>query len=472
MSKKVVLLTVLSLLVAALAPLGVHAASATGQAWSTSITYYTPSETGGTLLIRYFPEGSGTSIDANPITLAPHKAGSLYIGAVSGMTSTFQGAAVLESDVPVIAAAVNIAGDAAGYPRPLYSGFDPAQASDNFLIPTVLFEAFGTNSLLSIQNVESTSINAILRVFAPGNPTAVFEQTYGIPAGSAKLVPAADMGLPSGFSGSATVEGVDGARVVAAAQETDNAARSAKAFEGLAADAGATEIYMASMMCQAFGGQTSYYAIQNAGGAAANVEIDFYGTDGTLLDTATGISIGIGNKVSANPCSYIASGVAGSAVIRSTNLVPLVAMGKIAGGGLSATAFLGQSQGYQKVAAPYIRWKANPAAGERAYVAVMNVGGSEATSVVVNYYDNTGSLAASHPLASVTSPIPPFIKKNSTPASAGALDADGDFGVDPYGGAIEVVSDQPVIVVVRVARAVTLPGYTLLAEDYNGVSVP
>ena len=470
MSKKVVLLTVLSLLVAALAPLAAHAQSATSQTWSTSITYYTPSDTGGTLVISYYPEGSSTSIDADPIVLSPHKAGSLYIGSVPGMTSTFQGGAVLLADVPVVAAAVNIAGDAAGYPRPLYSGFDPAQSSANFLIPTVLFEAFGTNSLVSIQNVESFAIDATLRVFAPGNPVAVFEQVYAIPAQSAELVPAADMGLVSGFSGSATVEATG--RVVAAAQETDNNARSAKAFEGLAADAGSANIFMASMMCQAFGGQTSYYAIQNAGGSDANVEIDFYGTDGSLLDTATGITIGVGNKVSANPCSYVASGTAGSAVIRSTNAMPLVAVGKIAGGGLSATAFLGQSEGFLKVAAPYIRWKADPTTGERAYVAVMNVGGADATDVVVNYYDNTGSLAASHTLATGADPMPQFIKANSNPATAGALDGSGNFGVNPYGGAIEVVSDQPVIVVVRVARAVTLPGYTLLAEDYNGVSVP
>jgi hypothetical protein len=425
-------------------------------------------------MISYFPEGSGTSIDADPIVLSPHKAGSLYIGNVPGMTSTFQGGAVLLSDVPVIAAAVNIAGDAAGYPRPLYSGFEPAQASAEFLIPTVLFEAYGTNSLVSIQNVESTAIDATLRVFATGSAVPAFESTYNIPAQSAKLVAASDMGLASGFSGSATVSATG--NVVAAAQETDNNARGAKAFEGVAADGGATSIFMASMMCQAFAGNTSYYAIQNAGGSEANVEIDFYNTAGSLLYTATGLTIGVGNKLSANPCDFTGAapalqGVSGSAVIRSTNGMPLIAMGKIAGGGLSPTAFLGQSVGYTKVAAPYIRWKANPAAGERAYVAVMNVGGVNATSVMVNYYDNQGNLAGSHNLTA-SEPLQPFIKKNSDPAAAGALDVNGDFGVDPYGGAIEVVSDQPVIVVVRIARSVTLPGYSLLAEDYNGVSVP
>ncbi len=471
MSKKVLILTVLSLLVATLAPLGVHAQSATSQTWSTSITYYTPSETAGTLLISYFPEGSSTSIDSDPIVLSPHKAGSLYIGNVPGMTSTFQGGAVLLSDVPIVATAVNIAGDPAGYPRPLYSGFDPTQASADFLIPTVLFEAFNTNTLLSIQNVETFSIAATLSVYAAGSGTPAFEDTYTIPAQSAKLVPAAVMGLPSGFSGSATVHSDDG-RVVAAAQETDNVSRSAKAFEGLAADAGAEQIFMASMACLAYTGQTSNYAIQNAGGADATVEIDFYDTAGSLLATATGITIGIGNKVSVSPCSYIAAGLAGSAVIRSTNSQPLVAMGKIAGGGLSPTAFLGQSQGFLKVAAPYIRWKADPTTGERANVAIMNVGGGDATNVVVNYYDAAGALAGSEILATGSAPLPMFIKANSNPATAGALDVYGNFGVDPYGGAIEVVSDQPVVVVVRVAKNVSFAGYTKFAEDYNGASVP
>jgi hypothetical protein len=481
MSRKkfVLIASMVLLLVASLIPVAVHAQSATAQAWSTAITYYTPSDTGGTLQIRYFQEGSATSIDAAPIVLSPHKAGSLFIGAVPGMTSTFKGGAVLEADVPIVATAVNIAGDAASYPRPLYSGFDPSQASPDFLIPTVLFERFNTNSLVSIQNVESTSINATLRVYAAGSATPAFEDTYAIPAQSAKLIAASDMGLATGFTGSGTIEATG--RVVAAAQETDNSGRGAAAFEGLAADAGATELYMASMQCRAFAGNTSYYAIQNAGTAeppvAATVEIDFYDKTGALLHTATGLSIDQGNKISENPCKYTGSapaleGVSGSAVIRSTNGQPLIAVGKIAGGGLSPTAFLGQSQGFNKSAAPYIRWKANPAAGERAYIAVMNVGTGDATDVQVKYYDNQANLAATHVLATGASPLPRFIKANTNPAAAGALDGNGDFGVNPYGGAIEISSDQPVVVVVRIAKTVSFPGYTMLAEDYNGVQVP
>ena len=463
------------LLVGSLGLVGVSAQSATNAVWSTSITYYTPSDTGGTLQISYYPEGGGSRIDAAPITLAPHKAGSLFIGAVSGMTNTFSGSAVLSADVPVVATAVNLAGN--DYPRPLYSGFDASQASDTFFIASVLYRKFGSTSLLSIQNIGQASVNATLSVYAAGATTPAFQHTYNIPAQAAELVPAGDMGLSAGFTGSAVVS-APGGSVVAVAQETDDAGRGAKAFEGVAGDGGGDTLFMASMMCRAFGGQTSYYAIQNVGSpGTANVEIDFYDKDGAKVYTATGLSIGPGNKISENPCKYTSNaaaleGISGSAVIRSTNGMPLVAIGKVSGAGGTPTAFLGQTAGDTKVAAPYIRWKANPTQGERAFVAIMNVGSGNATSVVARYYNNQGVLAATHTLATSGDPLPRFIKVNTNPSSGNALDGNGDFGVNPYGGAIEIESDQPVVVVVRVSKTVSYGSTTKFAEDYNAISVP
>ena len=193
MLRKVMSVSVVVLLLAGvLAPLGGYAQSATSEAWSTAITYYTPSDTGGTLQISYYAEGSSSPINADPITLAAHKAGSLFIGNVSGVGSTFSGGAVLSADVPIVATAVNIAGTS-NFPRPLYSGFDPSQASTDFFIPTVLYQRFDTTSLVSIQNIESSSIQATLSVYAAGASTPSFEQTYTIQGQSAKVVPAGDM---------------------------------------------------------------------------------------------------------------------------------------------------------------------------------------------------------------------------------------------------------------------------------------
>jgi hypothetical protein len=315
---------------------------------------------------------------------------------------------------------------------------------------------------------------ATLKVFATGSTMPAFQETYPVEAQSSKIVTASDMAgdLGIGFSGSAKVEAPGGA-VVASAQETEDAGRAAKAFEGLASDAGATTIYMASMMCEAFGAgvQTSYYAIQNVGSGQANVDIEFYNKQGQLVYTATGLSIGQDNKISENPCKYVSSepalqGIVGSAVIKSTNSVPLIAMGKVKGASLTETAFVGQSAGGFKVAAPYIRWKSDPAQGERSYIAVMNVGGAAASDVKVHYYDTSG-FRVTHDLTPGTDTLGRFIKANSNWSTASG--GNTDFGVNPYGGAIEVESDQPVIVVVRVQKDA---GGVVLGEDYNGLVVP
>ncbi|HSJ54649.1 MAG TPA: hypothetical protein VLC52_12995, partial [Anaerolineae bacterium] len=430
------------------------------------------------LWIHYYAEGSSTPVTADPIVLLGHKAGSLFIGNVTGISDPFKGGAVLESDVPVIATAVNIAqtGPDTNYARPLYTAFDPSLASADFFVPTVLYQKFGfTTSTIGIQNVGDVAVNATLSVYAAGSATAAFQQTYAIQPQSSKIVTAADMAaaLGVGFTGSAVISAPGGA-VVASAQETADAGRAAKAFEGLPSNAGATTIYMASMMCQAFGTgqQTSFYAVQNVGGSQASVEIDFYNTAGALVYTATGLSIPAGNKISANPCQYVAQdgdlqGVVGSAVIRSTNGVPLIAMGKVSGASLTETAFVGQSAGGLKVAAPYIRWKTDPALGERSYVAIMNVGAAAATNVIVRYYNASGAVAATHDLTPGTDTIGQFIKANTNWQTASG--ANTDFGVNPFGGAIEVESDQPVIVIVRVQKSV---GADVLAEDYNGMMVP
>ncbi len=441
--------------------------------WSTSITYYTPSDTEGKLQIEYYAEGSDTPIKADSITMAPHKAGSLYIGNVPGITDSFSGGAVLSADVPIVATAVNIGGKS--YPRALYSGFDPSLASKDFFIPTVLYQKFNTTSLVSIQNIESTSIEATLKVYPVGSSTPAFEHTYSIPAQSAKLISTGDMGLAAGFTGSAVVTA--NGKVVAAVQENSTNGPDAKAFEGVASNAGASTLYMASMACRAYGAQqqTSYYAIQNVGTTTATVEIDFYSTDGTKLYTASGINIGPNSKASVNPCQYVAAssnleGQAGSAVIRSTNSQPLIAIGKMNSSKMTATAFLGETSGSKNVAAAYIRWMSDATKGERANVAIMNVGTEAAKDIKVIYYDNQGHAAATHTLAAASSPLGRYIKVNTNPEAASALDTDGNFGVNPYGGAIEVRSDQPVVVVVRLSKVVSFsPGK--FTEDYNGTSV-
>lgn len=478
MNKRSMLLVVL-LVVALVIPTSVvQAQSATNQTWMSSITYYTPSSSGGELTISFYSEGSATPITLPPITLNPHAAGSLYVGGVTELGTTFSGTAVLTSDVYVIATAVQFAvsPETNNYGRLLYSGFTPSEAASTFYIPTVLNAKFGSTSLIAIQNTASSAITANVKFYAVGSTTPTVEKNYDIPTQSNAILPcnnASKVGLPAGFNGSAVITAAAG-QVVASVQETDDNGRGAYAFEGVAS--GANTIYMATMLCNAFGGQNSYYAIQNASTSAANVTINFYDTAGSLVGQLPSTALGAGNKMSVNPCDYVAAGISGSAVINSTG-APVIAIGKVKAPNGMATAFVGQGAGSTKIAAPYIRWAATPTSEWRTYVAVMNVGTGAATNIVAKYYDGNGTLKASKTLATAGSPLAQYIKTNTDASTAGALQPDGTFGLPttgvPAGGSIEIESDQPLVVVVRAQKDVTgLGATTRFAEDYNGVSIP
>jgi hypothetical protein len=471
MKKTTIIITILAIVVGFTVPGSTAMAqSATAQSWSSSITYYTPSDTAGTLWVNYY-QPSGAVIEAGPFDLAPHKAGSLFIGATA-VPDGFIGSAVLSANVPIVATYVQFAaGEAASqYGRMLYNAFSAVDAGTPFYIPTVLYQEFNTTSLVGIQNIESDEITVNLKFYVVGSTTPVVDINRDINAYSSYVFGPADVGLSPGFNGSLVITGTG--RVVASAQETFDVGRAAYAFEGVAGGSNAT--YMPSAMCN-YGPswQTSYYAIQNAGTGDANVTIEYYDTAGNLVKTMPSTVISEGGKLSRNACQDEALvNALGSAVIKSTG-AEIIAIGKILANNGLLTAFVGESEGYTNIAAPYIRWSANPSLEWRSYIAIMNVGDGNATNITARYYDANGTLQATHVIATSANPLERFIKRNTTPESANALDANGNFGINPFGGAVEITSDQPVVVVVRLARNVNLDGgaTTQFGEDYNGINI-
>lgn len=481
MSRKFRLLLVAAVMIAALVlPTAAFAQSATNTPWSSSITYYTPSTTGGTLVISFYAENSGTNIDVPAITLAPHKAGTLVVGGVSGLADGFKGSAVLSSDVYVVATAVQYGAgtEANNYGRMLYSGFSTQDAAPQVYIATVLQHS-GSTSTVAVQNTESFDANVHVALYAVGNPTPANQFDITVPASSDAILGggtnAHNLFPGTTFNGSLVLTGSQvgspstPAKLVASSQETQDAGRAAYAFEGVAA--GASDIYMASALCNTTAtSQTSFYAIQNTSlTTATNVTITYY-------DSATGANLGqtaaqpivAGGKISVNPCAVAAmTGKSGSAVIHSS-ATNIIAIGKVVASNGMVTAFVGASAGATHVAAPYVRWAADPTAEWSSYIAVMNVGANAANNITVSFYDSTGTLKASQNLAA-GGPVGQFVKKSTNPLAAGAL-TNGSFGVG--GGSIEITSDQPVVVVVRATKNVNLGSTTQFAEDYNGVSVP
>jgi hypothetical protein len=482
MRRKLFVFVVLALLLLAVPASTALAQGATDQTWTSSITYYTPSSTGGTLQVDYYAN-DGTKYSASPITLAGHKAGSLLIGNVSTVPDGFAGSAVLSSEVPIVATNVQFAaGTAAGsYGRLLYSGFSEAEAADKFYVPTVLYNVSAkVTSRIGVQNVETFEISAHLAFYPLGSTSPSATKDVNIPAQASYIFWPTDIPLGSTFNGAMVVTatkkddaGTPG-RVVAASEETSNVGPQAYAFEGSAA--GATKIYMASMMCKSGSAQQiSYYAVQNIGDVQANVSITAYDTAGNVLvGPTTPTPIAAGAKKSFDPCALgVAQGKLGSAVIESDG-APIIAIGKISASNGLLTAFVGAAQGSTNVAAPYVRWAADPTKDFRSYIAIMNVGAAAATNVQVKYYDGNGNLAGTDNLTSAArgGSLGKLIKRSTDATLAGALNTTyGDFGFHPAGGAIEVTSDQPVVVVVRLARTVSLGTVTQLGEDYNGTPI-
>jgi hypothetical protein len=480
MQRKVLYVAVaLALLAALIVPvLPAAAQSATSQTWTSSITYYTPDAAGGQLWVDYYYEESTQATSFGPINMGGHKAGSLYIGD-AGVPSDFTGgSAVMRATVPVIATYVQyaVSPETGNYGRLLYTGFSSTDAASTFYVPTFLYQNAGFTSLMSVQNVEATTNPVHVKVYAPGSTTASGSKDVSLPPYAATILSPSDLGLAAGFTGSVVIT-ADGGKVVASSQETQDAGRGAYSFEGSAGGAGT--IYMASMLCQYNSGgtsSTSYFAIQNTStSATANVSIQYYNTSGTpLLATPYATTIAAGNKKSIDPCATGAgAGAIGSAVITSTG-ANVIAMGKIVSSTGLRTAFVGASAGATKVAAPYVRWAANPAAGFRSYIAVMNVGSAAASNVVATYYDANGTAVGTHTIATAGDPLNQYIKRNTNPSMGAdpATDGNGNFGMSPFGGAVEITSDQPIVVVVRVQQNVSLGATTVLGEDYNGLAVP
>jgi hypothetical protein len=380
--------------------------------------------------------------------------------------------------VPIVATYVQFAAGAEvnNYGRMLYNAFKPGNAGSTFYVPTVLNQQFGFTSRVGVQNIESFKITATLKFFEVGETTPTVETSEDIDPFASYVFSPGDVGLPTPFNGSLVVTAVKqgdpgtNALVVASSEETQDSGRGAYAFEGTSS--AANKVFMPSMLSLYQNLYTSFYAIQASGGQA-QVVIKYYDTAGNLLKTTPQFTVNNGAKVSHDPVGDgVAVGKIGSAVIESTG-APILVVAKINGDNGMRTAFPGEALGSKKVAAPYIRWADDPNADWRAFVAVMNVDTVNATNIVARYYDASGNMVGSETLTNAAhgGPLPPSIKRNTNPESANALDGSGNFGINPFGGAVEIESDVNVLVVVRLQKNVSLGSTTIFGEDYNGVDV-
>lgn len=497
------LMVALLLLVVVFASAGSAEASARDATWTVSVTYQNVGDAPASLILNFFAEGDSTPIFFDPLnggTLAPGGSRSFWIGNVSAVSPGFNGNAVISSDQPLSSTVVQFSNDPGFRMRLLYYGFQAQDASDQFLVPTVLLNKFSRTTVFSIQNTEDEAINATIRFYdadAGGNLASTI--THAIPRNSSKFIEMdapADTGLGSTsvFNGSAIITAVKqaggDANIVAAANEYYTNSNLAASFEGVPISKASNEINMATGVCERYGLDT-FYAVSNSGLTGnATVTVSYNNTNGTPKAVDGPYTIGPGEKKSIRTCDPSdgtnMSNFTGSAVVTSTGN-PIVVMGKAqnslnAGGPATAdlfTAFLGEPVGYSEMSFSFVRWAndaqfndpSNNGGKQRAYLAVQNL---EPTSVVIDakYYDKNGNIVGTHQLT-----IPAASKANTNASTAGALSGagmvPGAFGYytdNTSGGGVilQAAAANPTAKFIAINR-VQHPG---AGEDVNALPVP
>ena len=444
--------------------------------FTTAVTYQNVGSAEATIVFNFYPEMNAAPITVNK-TLAAGAGSSLFMGNIDGLPQNFTGSGVLSSDGPIVATLVQIPTSTTVKNRPLSNGF--SQGATDVRIPSVLKNRFNQTSRFSVQNADSSAIDIKIQFYDVANPSTPIDipVTTNVPVGAAKVFDAGTLSqLGTVFNGSAVVTAVKTgtttpANIVASAMELSTNGNGASAFEGTST--GAVKVYMASALCNAFGGQTSFYAVQNTGGALTEVTVTYSNGETDKK------SIEPGAKQSFNSCTPAANdGLSGSATITADQ--PLVVLGKVSGNGLS-TAFLGSGSGSQKVALPYVRWasndKFNNNGRQRAYVSVQNVGGATVDGVKVMYLNKNGEVVGSQTLDGIADGS----KKNSNPSQASVatghtqneLNEFGTPDANPgggFGGAV-IVEGPAGSQLVAVVRIVSADGAGIVGEDYNGIPI-
>jgi hypothetical protein len=476
-----------------------QAQGARGASWVVSVTYANVGTAATDVQVNFYEEGSGTAITFDPLdggTLGAGAGRSFFIGKVGGIDTGFRGSAVMASSQPLVATVVQFSQDAGFKMRLLSNGFQGAQSSDTFLLATTLAGTFSRTTVFSVQNTEAEEVTATIEFFGEDGSSAG-DIDYDIPAYSTKYIEmdkTADTGLASAtFNGSAKVtavlksDGTTAANVVAGISELYTNRNVAANFEGIPDFDAANTVYMSTGLCENFGLDT-FYAVQNAAATGdAVITVEYFDKNGASFASDGPYTIGPGQKKSIRTCDpndgTDMSGFTGAAVVESVGS-PIVAIGKAQGSANAPEAgkedvfaiFMGQKEGFEVLALPFVRWASdaefndagNVGGKQRAYIAIQNLE-SSAITVDCDYTDKDGNVVETHTLN-----IPANSKANTNASLAGALGQNGmnagEFGYytdGSFGGAVicDAGAGNQIIAIARVQH----PG---AGEDYNGALVP
>jgi hypothetical protein len=471
--KRVSFLLLAALLVLTLSMPGSALAQDVPPTWNSTIYYYNPGSSAGNLGITFTPP-TVPSMDLSNQPVAAHGFSSLSIGSTVG----YQGSAMISADVPLVAVYKQFDVSGGTYAPVLYSSFDASQSgtTGKFYLPSVLNSGYYV-SKVGIQNVESVPVTLTLHFYDSTGAEKV-TLTHKIldnqPSWMFQILDdATDVpGIGSSFDGSLVIDavktgGTTPARIVAAVEDLQSQGQRSYAYEGSGVPA--TDFYLPYANCRySTNQQSTIFYVQNTDAVNdATISVYYYTTTGTGItyySPTAQIKPGARMAVSACDTKVYAKMNGKNGTARITSKQKLVVIGKATSTDGLSTAFTGQSAGGTRILLPYIPYS-KLISGERATLSIMNIGSATATKATINFYYKISD--TSYAAQKVTIPsLPKYGKYTTIPKVSGAaINSDGN-----YLGAAEVISDQPVVVVVRVAQTVTgIPGIIALGEDYTGI---
>jgi hypothetical protein len=225
-------------------------------------------------------------------TIAANSAKNFSPGNVSSLPDGWRGSMVISSDQQIVATVVNYGFQTA---HSIYEGFDSNKASNDVLLPSVHWNPAGQESLIAIQNIQSSPITVNVTYFNNAGTAILGPTQYTIPGNVSKFLNAISdcascPGGPSGGAGvpegSARVTTTNAANKVAVTV-TEFLGNTAYAYDGIAASA-AGKSYLLPSVHRNLAGQFTFALVQNTSTTqATDVTIEYRNPSGTVTDTFT-----------------------------------------------------------------------------------------------------------------------------------------------------------------------------------------
>jgi len=274
--KRAIRITVVGLLL-----LAISASVAYSQLGTTDNSSFTVQNLGtatATVSVTFYNEAgtayTPTPLNAgkpNPFTLAPGESFEVYLPGIPGLPDG-RYSVVISADQPIVAIA-NLIGEAAGptFYNGSYSGFE--EGATPIYMPSVVYEYYNWNSLISVQNVGTSPTDIKIEIYS--GATKVGEKNYtNVPASASRHLDleteGAGLGLTAGLNGSAVVTSSAGSIVATDNQTADGGYT--QSYNGFLS--GAKTLYVPGLYNNYWGWFASLN-IQNIGAGSTNVTVTY-----------------------------------------------------------------------------------------------------------------------------------------------------------------------------------------------------